>query len=352
MRYYEILSERTNVNPNLLRWFGNSKIVNDDGTPRVVYHGTGQDITKFEKTHNGAGSRESKLGYWFTNDTHAADGFAQFSRGNANIVPVYLKMEHPLVVKDYNEIRDIIDRHTKFERPTTMMQGRPIRMVFDKMDHDAAVAELKQKYDGIILKNTMVDSVTGEPIDQYVVFDKNQIKSAIGNTGNYSPDKEEIHEDDVLKLGSTMRTIPMDKPEANDEPTVIKLAGFGKPRDTNGVKAFMEEFYSITKENPFNPRRVVYGSASLEVSIWDNMIHVSDIQSHEKGSGQKALRMLCDLADKHRVKIELTAKGYAHTPTSSLVNLYKSYGFMKISELEDDYFDDEDDGIDMMRYPN
>jgi hypothetical protein len=33
--------------PEFKRWFGDSKIVNEDGTPRVMYHGTARDITEF-----------------------------------------------------------------------------------------------------------------------------------------------------------------------------------------------------------------------------------------------------------------------------------------------------------------
>ena len=32
------------------RWFKNSKVVNDDGTPKIVYHGTSEDFTVFDRT--------------------------------------------------------------------------------------------------------------------------------------------------------------------------------------------------------------------------------------------------------------------------------------------------------------
>ena len=49
------------------RWFGDwqndpakaSKVVNEDGTPKVVYHQTAEDFTVFEPRHPGAGTRDS-----------------------------------------------------------------------------------------------------------------------------------------------------------------------------------------------------------------------------------------------------------------------------------------------------
>jgi len=181
--------------PEFKKWFGNSKIVDADGKPLVVYHGTGADIEKFEKRNTGAGSRESPIGYWFTENPTAASSFADFAaRGaGANVVPVYISMQNPLYVKSYDEIKDIIDDVTKFSRPNYTMAGRNIRMIQDKIDYDLAVKKLKKKgYDGIVLENTLVDSPDGKTrINQYVVFDKPQAKS-INNRGTWNKNKDNI----------------------------------------------------------------------------------------------------------------------------------------------------------------
>jgi hypothetical protein len=36
-------------NPNFKRWFGDSKVVDDDGNPKIVYHGTTKSFDVFEK---------------------------------------------------------------------------------------------------------------------------------------------------------------------------------------------------------------------------------------------------------------------------------------------------------------
>jgi len=43
----ELRFSRQIESPQLKQWFGDSKIVNEDGTPKVMYHGTARDITEF-----------------------------------------------------------------------------------------------------------------------------------------------------------------------------------------------------------------------------------------------------------------------------------------------------------------
>lgn len=177
------------------RWFGDSKVVDAQGKPLVVYHGTGADIDSFRKG-NGAGSRESRIGFWFTENRDAAGEFADFAaRGSgANVTPVYLRMENPLEVENYNQIRDLIDGFTDFEKPDYIVGGRQIRMTGDNVRHAELVADLRAKgHDGIVLRNTLTDSPDGvTPITQYVVFEPTQIKSATGNRGTFDPNDPRI----------------------------------------------------------------------------------------------------------------------------------------------------------------
>lgn len=54
--------------PAFRKWFGNSKVVNADGTPKVMYHGTAQDISAFRSKQAGA--------IFVTSDPDFAEGFA------------------------------------------------------------------------------------------------------------------------------------------------------------------------------------------------------------------------------------------------------------------------------------
>ena len=82
MRVHEILTERQDPldNPAFRRWFGRSVVVDGQGQPLRVYHGTAEDITAFHTDGIGSGSREGALGSWFTENPEAASGFADFAR--------------------------------------------------------------------------------------------------------------------------------------------------------------------------------------------------------------------------------------------------------------------------------
>lgn len=75
------------------RWFGDwqkhpenaSKVVNADGTPKVVYHGTNVKFTIFNST--------SGL-YWFSEYEDYAEEMA-YERGGKNVMGVYLNMRNP-----------------------------------------------------------------------------------------------------------------------------------------------------------------------------------------------------------------------------------------------------------------
>lgn len=95
------------------RWFGDwqndpasaSKVVNEDGTPKVVYHGTNAEFTVFDRAQ---GKKKVHLtvfgdGNYFTALREGA------SRYGANVVEAYLDIKNPYVKKDgFNTVADQI----------------------------------------------------------------------------------------------------------------------------------------------------------------------------------------------------------------------------------------------------
>lgn len=145
----------------LARWFGDSKVVDDQGQPLVVYHGTMRDFNVFEDGK----SWHSGVGHYFTPDpkyaaqytNRAEDGGSELQPGG-NVMPVYLKIERPYVISPKN---------------------RGSSMHFTPEQRDALIA---QGYDGVI----------NERAKEYVVFRPEQIKSALGNQGSYDPTNPDI----------------------------------------------------------------------------------------------------------------------------------------------------------------
>lgn len=118
------------------------------------------------------------------------------------------------------------------------------------------------------------------------------------------------------------------------------------------VEAYLDELHSTTADHPMNPRLRLLSNAAVEVSSFDGMVHISDILALDpgKGGGKEALQFLCKLADKHGVKIHLTAKAYLddRLSTAELKTWYERYGFTE----EEDSFGDDHEGYDMIRYPS
>ncbi len=162
-----------------------------------AYHGTQEPFEAFKigvRNGGSSGSREGPLGIWFTDNEAAAREFARWSARSfkdGHLMPVKLRMQNPWVITDYNDIRDLVDRHTKFDRPDYHVGGRQIRMVQDKIDYAGARQELRDNgYDSIWLKQTMLDSVDGHPIDQYVLLDPRNVR--LRDAAFQDPDSEDL----------------------------------------------------------------------------------------------------------------------------------------------------------------
>lgn len=165
--------------PEFRAWFGDSKVVDADGRPLVVYHGTGADFSAFDPDADG---NHLKLpGIFFTPDPGVASAFAEndakmrenkagraFAPNGAQVMPVYLSMQNPLE-EDVSKggqrgfyppsaIRDVIREAQRLGR------------------------------DGVILRGWQDGS---GPV-QYVVFRPEQIKSATGNNGQFDPANPDI----------------------------------------------------------------------------------------------------------------------------------------------------------------
>ena len=188
-----------------------SMAINEDGTPRVFYHGTQGDFDTFESgrpTKNtgmmGIPYDATRAGIFFTPDAaHTGDWLREWDRrGNAgvarngNVMPVYLNIKAPLdldnVLKGHNPLDE--DARSEFEKeginPRWFNSVQHSWELFDDADGKNFVAAAKRLgYDGATIKEEDLD---GNEHDVWVAFDPEQIKSAIGNKGTFDPKKASI----------------------------------------------------------------------------------------------------------------------------------------------------------------
>ena len=203
--------------PEFKSWFGESVVREprtstrdpvrwEDKKPLVVYHGTDKDFTSFEANRKSTNSgtfgpwETSRAGIFFAEDPRIAQGFAEQGErkraGGANVIPVYLSIKNPV------DIRNGFDDETLDAMESAGISRRFLMRVipseawelFDEENDGAAtVAAMKRAgFDGALI--TEIDPGTDEPFDTWVAFDPEQIKSAIGNNGNFDPKRPSILE--------------------------------------------------------------------------------------------------------------------------------------------------------------
>jgi mRNA-degrading endonuclease HigB of HigAB toxin-antitoxin module len=79
------------------KWFGASKVVDSDGKPLRVFHGTTADFSEFNPLKTGSASDAGWYGdgFYFTPDPkEAGEGYA-FKESGSNVMPVYLSIKNP-----------------------------------------------------------------------------------------------------------------------------------------------------------------------------------------------------------------------------------------------------------------
>jgi hypothetical protein len=178
--------------PQFKQFFDKSKVVNPDGSPKVVYHGTYSDFDTFKKSRD--------VGFHFGTRWQAEDR----TGASGAMMPVYLNIKNPVYTRDIfsqndgwqflNGLRDD-NILTEAEHKQIMDDNVPARYI------EASIKKLKQKgYDGIIYNNK-VEGIQGPDNLSYVAFDANQIKSAVGNKGTFDATKESILEAPEQQLG-------------------------------------------------------------------------------------------------------------------------------------------------------
>lgn len=83
-------------------WFGDSKVVDKQGRPLVVYHGTRAKFSEFDKAKKGQASDVSRVGFWFSPSKEFGENFSKdiwYGDEEIQVMPVYLSLKNPKIYK-------------------------------------------------------------------------------------------------------------------------------------------------------------------------------------------------------------------------------------------------------------
>lgn len=186
------------------RWFGDwennptnaSKVVDENGEPLVVYHGSSKQFNAFKTDKIGSMSGD-KSGFYFTNKRKIAKNYYSKETGSAlgnlkilfhigseyksSVYDVFLNSKNPYVIK--------VSDKEYINREQIIKEAR------------------EQGYDSVLFNN-VIDGPTVRQ-DVRIVFNPNQIKSATNNVGAFSKEDDNIYHSSVTEERITlMQNVP------------------------------------------------------------------------------------------------------------------------------------------------
>lgn len=201
----------------------NTKVVDENGNPKVVYHGTPNNFNAFSKEMFGASTDRGIWGngFYFSDSEQYAKTYEKRGDKQGRTLTVFLNIENPLFISLRNGgnegamyFHELMEKHFTDDiyeyatRTDELMSVAQERLTADV---------IAKGYDGIIVEYT--NSIDTE----YVAFEPNQIKSAdpvtYDDAGNviplserFNPEKEDVRysirlpKEEYAKLSSEIMT--------------------------------------------------------------------------------------------------------------------------------------------------
>ncbi len=207
--------------PSFKKWFGKSKVVDEQGKPMVVYHGTKSPVGEFGESRIGGGSlgplgnyTVERHGIFAAEDPAMAQEFAEQGgeTSNSAIQPLFIRIESPLdLTQKYaysDEIFNALDAAAQKMRPDEYLFGYKIAREFGDLlgrgelwrifdDGETSLSPKKWisllkglGYDGLVIWERSEGNI--QNTKSWVAFDPKQVKSAVGNRGTFDPEDPRI----------------------------------------------------------------------------------------------------------------------------------------------------------------
>lgn len=209
-------------------WFGDSKVVDENGKPLVVYHGTASaTLTSFKVSGSEGGFTYFTRSPWVAgvyaeasklkHNARSADWIA--SRGkeradNPNVLPVYLSINNPFIFDYSGRVKDDAYAEGMLER--ALQAGNDGVIIKNVKDMPASFWD--KWGDGI------ADDLPSD--DVFIPFSAEQIKSAIGNRGTFDPnDPNILNQKERGLISISDKEIVIKLTEASNRSTFLHEAG-------------------------------------------------------------------------------------------------------------------------------
>ena len=213
-----------------------SKVVDANGEPMVVYHGTlAKNLTRFDKDFIGSRYSYDEKGFFFISRESIANDYAtpDFGTGRGAIIPAFINLKNPLFVDQKWTAKNGLGNR--------VFKDNDVIEFWD--NYQTLMIEESQNNDGVIISD-------GTDL-MVVAFEPSQIKSATDNTGEFSADNNDIR----FRTKYDVNTNPSEaqKKAGNYKMGHIRLDG-----------------YNITIENP---KGSVRRGTDSKGNAWENTLN-------------------------------------------------------------------------------
>lgn len=229
--------ERDSDNPILFHPKPASKIVNADGTPKVMYHGTQNDFTVFDKKKAKSSGYYGK-GFYFTDSESHAQQYG-------NSMAVYLDVKNPLEQgKNHiskKQLRKFLEAVAENEDDYDIWNygTEDISEIIDsiyKEDAFAVIQDVNATAIGDFAEAiALFNKVNGTNYDgvitptETVVYKPTQIKSATNNIGTFDKDNPDIRFSTKRSVEETKDLIAVHNMQESELLKTLQLGGFPMP---------------------------------------------------------------------------------------------------------------------------
>lgn len=194
-------AESQTSTPEFQRWFDKSKVVDSNGKPLIVYHGTKKDFSTFDSGRFGTFDHGTVgIGIYATSNKEIANNYTHTVVGNVrvhdggNVMPMYMRIVNPIGFDDAMKI--------KMQLVNDLIASGESWAEVEKSIGRRLTAHLKELgYDGVSPTDGEWEGVG----DSWTAFSPAQVKSAIGNSGSFDPASNKITDAVHADIDATIR---------------------------------------------------------------------------------------------------------------------------------------------------
>lgn len=256
-------------------WFGDSKVVDEQGRPLVVYHGSTESNIDIFDIGRGTHGLAYGVGAYFTRNKALAENIY-----GKNVYSVYLRERNPFSdntenIKEMKRLFDAVNEEYRDGDTISKITNKNEEQTYKSSEITETLKSMG--YDGVIFGYNMNPSRGIE----YVAFEPNQIKS-VDNRGAYSKTSPNIYYEfggmkaKTAALDKLEQAKRMENEKANTE-DIRKQTGWFKGKDGKWRFEISDKDarFKDIKSLKFNKYKDENGNDIYEIKL-------SDLLEHEK----------------------------------------------------------------------